>query len=84
MAASLDDLRRYVLFRAYERVGSEVGDAAARVDEQDAVLPALLDDRWCSSRGARLLREVKVGQHDVPALVQEDVLRLQVAVDVAV
>ena len=87
MSAPLDDLWSDVLFSPDERVGPKVGDAGSGIHEDGlsssatlkwiviahSIRPTRFDSRWCAARFARLLGEVEVGQHDVPALMQEDI-----------
>ena len=85
VAAALDDFGGDVLLGADERVGAEVGDARLGVHHGQGRLAGARprDDHGGHAAGVRLLGQVKVRQHDVAALVQQDVFGLEVAVDEA-
>jgi hypothetical protein len=75
VAAALDDLGRDVFLGADERIGAEVGDARARVDGRQRVGAGavLADDHGRLTTRSGLFGQVKVGEHDVAGLVEEDV-----------
>lgn len=72
MPLPLNHLWRNVLLRPDERVRPEISNTATRVDEHHAIGTAL-HSCWRTAWLARGFRQVKVGKHNVAALVEEDV-----------
>jgi hypothetical protein len=60
---------------SHKRIGAEVGDTAASVDEEGAIRTTLLDHHGRTTGLSRLLGQVKVGKHNVAALMEENVYR---------
>lgn len=79
VAVPSNHLRSNVLLRADKRVGSEVGNA--RFGVQLGHVSRALDSG--SSKLLRLLGQVEIRQHDVAGLMQQNVFRLEISVNVA-
>jgi hypothetical protein len=84
VSATLDYFWRDVLLRSYERVCPEVVDTRLGVDCREVVgrgsVSAAQNHCWATA-GIRLLGKIKVGQHDMARLMEQNILWLQVSVD---